>query len=192
MAISAGGSTHSDYHSLTSRAPTGCLTSRSKPWLLTVWGVCGLGTRNGLACYDGYSFTTYYHDPGDSTSLNHNFVIKLLVDSRNDLWVGTEKGVCRYCPETDNFRSYDVGGERVGRIVETLDSTIIIGGSNLRKFDRKTQTFRRMPRQDEGYIVGLAVSPDNRVFVSTNKSLAWYDAAIESCTFLIRRSIPIS
>ena len=41
-----------------------------------------------------------------------------------------------------------------------------------------------MPRQDEGYIVGLAVSPDNRVFVSTNKSLAWYDAAIESCTFL--------
>jgi len=24
-----------------------------------------IGTRNGLACYDGYSFKTYYHIPGD-------------------------------------------------------------------------------------------------------------------------------
>lgn len=184
MAISAGGSTHSDYHFTHIKSANGLPHQQVETMAFDGMGRLWIGTRNGLACYDGYSFTTYYHDPGDSTSLSHNFVIKLLVDSRNDLWVGTEKGVCRYCPETDNFRSYDVGGERVGRIVETLDSTIIIGGSNLRKFDRKAQTFRRMPRQDEGYIVGLAVSPDNRVFVSTNKSLAWYDAAIESCTFL--------
>ena len=139
MAISAGGSTHSDYHFTHIKSANGLPHQQVETMAFDGMGRLWIGTRNGLACYDGYSFTTYYHDPGDSTSLNHNFVIKLLVDSRNDLWVGTEKGVCRYCPETDNFRSYDVGGERVGRIVETLDSTIIIGGSNLRKFDRKTQ-----------------------------------------------------
>ncbi len=28
-----------------------------------------VGTRNGLASYDGYTFRTYYHVPGDEDSL---------------------------------------------------------------------------------------------------------------------------
>lgn len=184
IAVSAGVRSHTDYHFTHIKSANGLPHQQVETMAFDHIGRLWIGTRNGLACYDGYSFTTYYHIPGDSTSINHNFVIKLLVDSRNDLWVGTEKGICRYCPDTDSFKSFDVDGERVGRIVETLDSTIIIGGSNLRKFDRKAQVFRRMPRQDEGYIVGMAVSPDNRVFVSTNKSLAWYDSSIASCTFL--------
>ena len=31
-----------------------------------------IGTRNGLASYDGYGFTTYYHNPVDGHSLPHN------------------------------------------------------------------------------------------------------------------------
>lgn len=143
-----------------------------------------IGTRNGLACYDGYTFATYYHIPDDPTSLCHNFVIELLVDSDNRLWIGTEKGICRYCPDTDSFKSYDVGGERIFRIVETGEGDIFCGGSNLRKLDPANGVFQKMPRQEEGDIVGLAVSPDNRVFVATSRSISWYDKDIQKATFL--------
>ncbi len=77
MAISAGGSTHSDYHFTHIKSANGLPHQQVETMAFDGMGRLWIGTRNGLACYDGYSFTTYYHDPGDSTSLNHNFVIKL-------------------------------------------------------------------------------------------------------------------
>ena len=177
---------HTDYHFSHIKSADGLPHQQVETMAFDHVGRLWIGTRNGLSCYDGYSFTTYYHTPGDSTSICHNFVIKLLVDSKDNLWVGTEKGLCRYCPETDNFKSYNVDGERVGRIVETAEGSIVIGGSTLRILLPGAADFKNMPRQDDGYIVGMAVSPDNRVFVATNKSIAWFDSAISSATFVDR------
>lgn len=143
-----------------------------------------IGTRNGLACYDGYSFKTYYHIPGDQTSLCDNFIIHLLVASNGDIWVGTEKGLCKYLRETDSFRTYDVGGERVGSMVETKDGAIVIGASNIRCLSPGEDSFRVIPRQGAGYIVAMAVSPDNQIYVSTNETIASYDSSLRSVTYL--------
>lgn len=143
-----------------------------------------IGTRNGLACYDGYTFKTYYHIPGDESSLCNNFIIHLLVDSKGNIWIGTEKGLCRYIHETDSFHTYDVGGERVGSMVETKDGTIVIGASNIRCLSPGEDSFRLMPRQGSGYIVAMAVSPDNQIFVSTNETIASYDSSLRSVTYL--------
>jgi signal transduction histidine kinase/ligand-binding sensor domain-containing protein len=50
------------------------------------------GTENGLNKYDGYSFTTYKHDPDNPRSLSHNQVSSLFEDSSGALWVGTYGG----------------------------------------------------------------------------------------------------
>lgn len=143
-----------------------------------------IGTRNGLACYDGYSFKTYYHNPDDPASLCHNFVIQLLVDKQGDIWIGTEKGLCRYIPQTDSFRTYDVQGERIGTLVETGNGAIVIGATNLHCMQPGEDTFKIIPRQGSGYIVGMAVSPDNRVYVSTNKTLASYDSLFKQVSYV--------
>lgn len=143
-----------------------------------------IGTRNGLACYDGYTFKTYYHIPGDDSSLCDNFIIHLLVDSRGNIWVGTEKGLCRYLHETDSFRTYDVGDERVGSMVETKDGRIVIGANNMRCLLPGEDSFRLIPRQGGGYIVSMAVSPDNRIFVATNETIASFDSSLRSVTYL--------
>ncbi|MDC3260237.1 hypothetical protein OAU66_01645, partial [bacterium] len=44
-------------------------------------GFIWIGTQDGLNKYDGYSFTTYYHDPEDSSSICDNFIRALEVDS---------------------------------------------------------------------------------------------------------------
>ena len=46
-------------------------------------GYIWIGTRNGLAKFDGYNVETYYHVEGQTNSLVNNFVHGLFVDSRN-------------------------------------------------------------------------------------------------------------
>ena len=55
-----------------------------------------IGTRNGLAKYDGYDIFTYYHDENKTTSLRHNYIHTLYLDKKNRLWICTEIGVCLY------------------------------------------------------------------------------------------------
>ena len=63
-------------------------------------GYIWIGTRNGLARYDGYNVDTYYHVEGQPNSLVHNFVHGLFVDSKHRLWISTENGVSMYRPQT--------------------------------------------------------------------------------------------
>src|SRR4029079_13127617 len=53
-------------------------------------GYLWIGTKDGLARYDGVGFRIYRHVPGDSTALPGNTVQALHVDAANRLWVGIE------------------------------------------------------------------------------------------------------
>lgn len=147
-------------------------------------GLLWVGTRNGLAKYDGYSFVSYYHNTGDSTSIPHNFIKKIFVDSQNNVWIGTDKSICRYRRETDDFVRYDVNGESISHIAEMLDGDIICTGIRIYKKAGAEDDFRQMPRQADTYVVGLVVSPDNRVFVATNNAISYFTSDMISETIL--------
>src|SRR5690606_8654812 len=53
-------------------------------------GLLWIGTRDGLASYDGVAFHIHRHDPADATSLPGNSVQALHVDAENRLWVAIE------------------------------------------------------------------------------------------------------
>ncbi len=55
-------------------------------------GFLWFGTQNGLCKYDGYSFTTYRHNPNDDGSLRDNYILSLFVDSGGTLWVDQLRG----------------------------------------------------------------------------------------------------
>lgn len=141
-----------------------------------------VGTRNGLASYDGYSFTTYYHRPGDSRSLPHNFVLCMIVDSHGRLWVGTEKGLCRYVPETDDFEQASVDDRRIFFLCETREGHILCSGAKIHLAEKGSLEFRHKPRQKENSVRGMAVSADNRIYVATDDAVTAYDSRIESGT----------
>ncbi|MCM1111115.1 MAG: response regulator [Clostridium sp.] len=136
-----------------------------------------VGTRNGLACYDGYSFKTYYRTPGDSTSLPYNFVKRLLVSSDNTLWIGSERGLCRYRPESNDFKRYPEMSRRVSSILEAADGKVYCFGDLIAVYDPAADCFRPIDAQPDSYAVGAAISPDGRIYVSTNNGINIIDPA---------------
>lgn len=145
-------------------------------------GMLWVGTRNGLARYDGYSFRTYYHIPKDSTSIQHNFIKCIFVDSNNDVWVGSEIDICRYRRDTDDFERYDLGGQHINRIVETADGSILCSGTQLYRKAKDVASFTHIRRQVEGYIAGMAEAPDKRIFISTNQAISYFRPDMKSET----------
>src|SRR5690349_10660434 len=70
-------------------------------------GFLWFGTYNGLCKYDGYSFTTYQFEPGDTTSISGNLIIRIFEDSDGAIWVivrGT--GIYIFDRNTEKFTRF--------------------------------------------------------------------------------------
>lgn len=145
-------------------------------------GMLWIGTRNGLSKYDGYSFVNYHKDLSNPNSLNHNFVKSLYVDKKGRLWVGTHNGICRYRPETDDFKSYTLSNILIQTILENSKGEIICAGHQLYRYDEKLDTFKMVPRKERGFIISMAIDRQDRLFVSTNTSIFYYDQEFGKCT----------
>lgn len=67
-------------------------------------GFIWIGTHNtGLYRYDGYRAVRYSHSPSDPRTLPHDQVSALFEDGNRQLWVGTQAGLARYDPVTNDF-----------------------------------------------------------------------------------------
>jgi len=83
-----------------SQSNAGCMLQDSR-------GFMWIGTRDGLNRYDGYRFTVFRHQDGDSTSLTNSYVTSIVEDRHGDLWVGTwGGGLCRYNRQKKSFTHY--------------------------------------------------------------------------------------
>ena len=137
-----------------------------------------IGTRNGLVCYDGYRMRTYFHDERDPHSLSNNFIKLIRCDHQGRIWVCTESGISRYRPATDDFVVYHGVIEHVLNMVELPSGRIVCGGTNLCVYDEQKDTFLKYPSLEIGFIVSMAVGPDNRLYIASNSSIYSYDATL--------------
>ncbi len=70
-------------------------------------GFLWIGSYDGLARFDGTRITTFFHRPGDSTSLAHSAIASLAAGPDDGaVWVGTYGGLSIYVPALGRFRSY--------------------------------------------------------------------------------------
>ena len=56
-------------------------------------GFMWFATLDGLNRYDGYEFTSYKNNPDDTTTIAENIIRDVFIDSSNNLWAGTGKGL---------------------------------------------------------------------------------------------------
>jgi signal transduction histidine kinase/CheY-like chemotaxis protein/ligand-binding sensor domain-containing protein len=92
-------------------------------------GFMWFGSETGLSKYDSYKFTTYLHNPADSTSLRNNRITCLLVDSKGRFWVGTELGLDQFDVQQDLFIHFKVT-VMIRDILEDTNGNIWISGDN--------------------------------------------------------------
>ena len=64
------------------------------------------GSRNGLNRFDGNVFKVYQNKLSDSASIGSNSIFSLYEDAREQLWVGTYKGIYLYNPLKENFTPF--------------------------------------------------------------------------------------
>ncbi len=65
-------------------------------------GFMWFGTQDGLCRYDGYGMKVFRHDRKKPHSLLNNYVMSMLIDSKQRLWVGTAGGGLSLYNEKNN------------------------------------------------------------------------------------------
>lgn len=67
-------------------------------------GFMWFGTMAGLNRYDGYKFKIFKHNLQDSTSLNDDYISRIVEDPYFNLWIQTTKGFNIYDPLKEKFQ----------------------------------------------------------------------------------------
>lgn len=152
-------------------------------------GLLWIGTRDGLASYDGVAFHIHRHDPADATSLPGNSVQALHVDAENRLWVAIEGGglsvldskrkTWRHLRASTDARFMV---EDVFAFESASDGAIWFGGydSGLYRYDVARDALERFGGElfnGDRHVLMLAAAGDGRVLAGTTQGLLSADAS---------------
>ncbi|TXK26767.1 response regulator [Pontibacter qinzhouensis] len=118
-------------------------------------GFTWIGTSDGLNKYDGYKIKVYRNNPLEKESLSTNAIIKLYLDRKGTLYIGTDNGGLNvYNQKMNNFTVYkhdpqdpnSLSDDRITSITEDQKGLIWIGTDNggLNIFDPGTKKFTRL------------------------------------------------
>ena len=63
---------------------------------------------SGISIFDKETetFSRLVHNPKDSTSLSHNYILTFFGDKKGNIWVGTKGGLDKYNPKTKTFSHF--------------------------------------------------------------------------------------
>lgn len=68
-------------------------------------GFLWFGTKDGLNRFDGYTFKVFRHTAQNRNSPGNNRILALYEQDNQHIWVGTDKGLYTFNPETETFKT---------------------------------------------------------------------------------------
>lgn len=152
------------------------------------YGFLWIGTTDGLNRYNGYEFTVFKNQPGDSSSLQNNNVKFIFEGKDHQLWIGTDDGLHEYNRLDESFRKLDqtelktISGT-VFSIVRKDQNQLWIGSARgLSLFNPDTRKAKLIiPSEQSGTVHRLKVAGNGDVWVgSITRGVFRYDLAEDS------------
>ncbi|HEX4824159.1 MAG TPA: two-component regulator propeller domain-containing protein [Candidatus Polarisedimenticolaceae bacterium] len=158
-------------------------------------GFLWVGSREGLAVWDGYSVRVYEHEVGNADSLPDNSIRTIYEDRSNELWVGTNSGgLARLDRTTGRFERFrndpkdpkSLSHDSVYAIAEDADGALWVGTQNgLNRFDAKTRAFERVEGVPNEYVYALKLDRSKRMWLAmVGGGFAWLDPKTRRVTRL--------
>jgi len=156
-------------------------------------GYMWFGTRYGLNKYDGHEFTTYHHNPIDSTSIDDNSINDIFEDSQQRLWIGTNHSLNyfnrdlstfeRVIPDHPTLSNSEMGA--IKKIIEDKDGNLWLARANmLQIFKPETRSVRNfIPKDNQGNFLGeigdLLLDAQGRLWIGCIAGLRLFDPKSE-------------
>jgi class 3 adenylate cyclase/ligand-binding sensor domain-containing protein len=154
-------------------------------------GFMWFGTADGLHRYDGYGCKIYRHVEEDSLSLPDNTIGFLHKGKEGVIWVGTNGGLSKFDPITEEFINYQhdeadstsLADNHVLSIVTDSLGQLVIGTHNkgLEVFDPETEIFYHYPPNpnDTLGLVSMSIhkikkDKDDNIWLGTLKEGIYY------------------
>jgi len=163
-------------------------------------GYMWFGTYDGLCRYDGIRMKVFRKISNDSSSINHNHISYLFCDSKQQLYVGTRKGLNIFIPKNETFKpvQYREFGTKklcnstseINIIIEDNRKNLFVGtlGNGLLKFNNKTNEFEQIRIIDKKYkltIQTIALAPNDELYLGIgNTGIAKYNIANGKVLFI--------
>lgn len=161
-----------------------------------------IGTRGGLARYDGNQFKVFQHNPHDSTTLASNLIIWMEKGRHNALWIEHESGeIDGVDPVTEKITHLLQGNLpsqpgiqfiRRGWIVD--DEKIFWGikrGDGINSYDSRNKKIDIIDKKHGGLpgdtVRAITQAKDNAIWMLTQQAISRYDKKTKQ---LINWSIP--
>lgn len=151
-------------------------------------GFMWFGTNNGLNRYDGNTFKWYHADQKDTMGLPANSINVIYKAQNNVLWIGTRKGLCRYLPDVDKFKTYvhepakgaSLSNNYVFSVTEDENGGLWIGTwYGLNKWNPDKQQFDRYiidkNRETSNIIYKVFLDSRNNLWLGTDNGLFLFD-----------------
>ena len=104
-------------------------------------GFIWIGTNSGLGRFDGTEYKQYNHSTDNINSLPSNHVYEIAEDSLRNIWILTDKGLCRYDRKQDNFIRLKNKEDRnliAGSFCEYSGGLLFGARNEIYKYDYKT------------------------------------------------------
>jgi ligand-binding sensor domain-containing protein len=165
------------------------------------FGFIWFGSNSGVYRYNSVETAKFINSPEDINSLPGNSVRSLYRDMKDELWVSTYSGVCRFDNQNECFRRYifhdasgNLRGASVLQILQTADSTYWLVDSNgFAKIDFRTNLATSLPLPDSNNndLIRLAVvdKADGRIWLGGQSGGIYYcDKPYDKIVFFARES----
>ncbi len=149
-----------------------------------------IGTRNGLARFDGMQYRIFQHDPYDTVSLSSNVVIWIKKDAHNALWIEHESGdIDKLDPVTEKITHFLKGNLQTNNSVRFVrrgwivdrDSVFwgIVRNAGLNTWDAGTKKLTQFTRSNSTLpgdtIKAITETSKKQIWIVGQRSISYYD-----------------